>query len=131
MKRVRRERTAPEEVVAGMLREAGLRMRRNVRSLPGSPDFANNLRRLAIFVHGCFWHGHPSCALATVPKRNRAFWEAKLAANRKRDAAKVRALRTLGYEVLVLWQCKLRQQRTRSRIMSLGRRYPRADIAHQ
>ncbi len=68
---------------------------------------ANKSARWAIFVHGCFWHAHETCALATVPKTNTAFWTAKLAANRERDAMKVEALRNLGYKVIVVWQCEL------------------------
>ena len=104
--RVRQQRTAPEEVVARLLRAHGLHYRRNVRSLPGSPDFANRSRGWAIFVNGCFWHHHTGCARATVPKNNRAFWQEKFAANRRRDAAKIRGLRALGFRVLVIWECR-------------------------
>ncbi|WP_345787003.1 very short patch repair endonuclease [Gemmatimonas aurantiaca] len=107
MKRVRRSGTAPEEATAVILRELGIRMRRNVKGLPGTPDFANKHRKLVIFVHGCFWHGHRGCKLAKLPRRNREFWEAKLAANRTRDRAKVRALTKLGFTVVSLWQCEL------------------------
>ncbi len=106
MKRVKRERTAPEERVAVILRELGIRTRRNVRSLPGSPDFANKSRRFAIFVNGCFWHGHVGCRFATTPKSNRTFWLAKLDANRARDARKLRELRRHGFKVITLWECQ-------------------------
>ena len=105
--RVRRTKTSAEEEVARLLRAHGLHYRRNVRSLPGSPDFANRRRGWAIFVNGCFWHHHTACARATVPKNNRAFWEDKFAANRRRDAAKIRGLRALGFRVLVIWECEL------------------------
>lgn len=104
--RVRRSRTAPEEVVAALLRERGLAYRRDVRDLPGAPDFANRSRGWAIFVNGCFWHRHTGCRRATVPKNNRAFWTAKFAANRRRDAAAIRRLRALGFRVLVIWECR-------------------------
>ena len=105
--RVRRTKTAAEEEVARLLRARGLHYRRNVRGLPGSPDFANRTRGWAIFVNGCFWHHHRGCTRATVPKNNRAFWVEKFAANRKRDAAKIRRLRALGLRVLVIWECEL------------------------
>ena len=105
--RVRQKKTAPEEVVAKALRRLGLAYRRNVKGLPGSPDFANRKRGFAIFVDGCFWHHHTGCRRATVPKNNRAFWQAKFAANRARDAAAIRALRRLGFRVLVIWECEL------------------------
>lgn len=105
--RVRQTRTKPEEAVATRLRALGLAYRRNVRVLPGSPDFANRAKGWAIFVNGCFWHHHTACRRATIPTNNRAFWAAKLAANRKRDAAKIRALRALGFRVLVIWECEV------------------------
>lgn len=105
--RVRQTRTAPEEAVAAALRALGLAYRRNVKTLPGSPDFANARRRFAIFVNGCFWHRHTGCPRATLPKNNRAFWEAKFAANRARDARAVRALRRRGFRVLVVWECEV------------------------
>lgn len=88
------------------LRAIGIHYRRNVRGLPGSPDFANKRRRWAIFVMGCFWHQHRGCKRATVPKRNHAFWVAKFAQNRRRDAAKIRRLRALGFRVYLLWECR-------------------------
>jgi DNA mismatch endonuclease (patch repair protein) len=106
MKRVGRARTAPEELVALELRKLGIRYRRTPRDLPGSPDFANKARRWAIFVNGCYWHHHEGCARATIPTRNRAFWTAKFADNRKRDRAKIKELRTMGYDVLTLWECQ-------------------------
>jgi len=106
MKRVGRARTAPEELVALELRKLGVKYRRTPRDLPGSPDFANKARRWAIFVNGCYWHHHEGCARATIPTRNRAFWTAKFADNRKRDRAKVRELRTMGFQVLTVWECQ-------------------------
>jgi DNA mismatch endonuclease (patch repair protein) len=82
-----------------------------VRSLPGSPDLANKTRRWAIFVNGCFWHNHTGCKLATIPTRNAAFWGQKFAANRKRDAAKIRQLRRAGFKTIVVWQCQTRDRR--------------------
>lgn len=107
MRRVRQKRTGPEEALASMLKEFGVGYRRNVRSLPGSPDFANRKRGWAIFVMGCFWHHHTGCKRATIPKNNRDFWMAKFRANRKRDAAKLRQIRLLGLRPLVAWECAI------------------------
>jgi DNA mismatch endonuclease, patch repair protein len=104
--RVKQSRTRPEEIVAAILRRIGLSYRRNVRGLPGTPDFANRSRRFAIFVNGCFWHRHTGCRRATLPKNNRAFWLAKFTANRQRDAESIRALRRMGFRVLVIWECR-------------------------
>ncbi|WP_075306001.1 very short patch repair endonuclease [Hyalangium minutum] len=108
MKAVRRRDTKPELAVRRLLWEAGARFRLCARDLPGTPDIANKTARWAIFVNGCFWHGHRNCPLATLPKRNQGFWKTKLANNRARDARKARALRGLGYKVFVVWQCELR-----------------------
>jgi DNA mismatch endonuclease (patch repair protein) len=110
MQRVRRSGTPAEEQIATLCRKLGLAYRRNVRSLPGSPDLANKSLRWAVFVNGCFWHHHTGCANATVPKRNRAFWTAKLEGNRRRDAKKIRQLRSAGYRVLLLWACKIDEE---------------------
>ena len=117
MRRIGRARTAPEEKVAALLRAMKVGYRRNVRGLPGTPDFANRSRRWAIFVMGCYWHHHTNCAHATVPRRNREFWQTKFVANRKRDAAKIKALRARGMKVVVIWECQ-----TRNAVDSLTKR---------
>jgi DNA mismatch endonuclease (patch repair protein) len=120
MRRVRQKRTAAEQSVASALRQSGIRYRRNVRTLPGSPDFANKSRQWAIFVNGCFWHRHPGCARTTTPTRNRAFWLAKFSANVARDKVKTKSLRSLGYKVIVIWECQTRDvARLRRRVTSL------------
>jgi len=106
MQRVRQRRTKAEDLVAAALRRLGLHYRRNVKSLPGSPDFANRRRGWAIFVNGCFWHHHKGCPRGTMPKRNRSFWVEKFTANRQRDAAKIRLLRNAGLRVVLIWECE-------------------------
>lgn len=106
MKRVRRSGTHVEDCVATALHLYGLRYRRNVRTLPGSPDFANKSKRWAIFVNGCFWHNHKNCVRGTIPTRNRDFWTKKFGDNRLRDAAKIKALRKFGFHVAVIWECQ-------------------------
>jgi DNA mismatch endonuclease, patch repair protein len=107
MKRVRRSGTVPELLVRRTLFRLGARYRVGVKGLPGSPDIASRARLKAIFVHGCFWHGHRKCRLAKLPKRNREFWRKKLRDNRTRDMAKIHALEASGFDVLELWQCEL------------------------
>ena len=97
--------TAPERAVRAVLRDLGYGYRVNVTGLPGSPDLANRSRGWVIFVHGCFWHQHAGCPRATIPKRNREWWQAKLDRNRIRDQEKVLRLEQLGYDVLVVWEC--------------------------
>jgi DNA mismatch endonuclease (patch repair protein) len=110
MQRVRRKGTPAERTVARLCRAIGLAYRLNVRALPGTPDLANRRARWAIFVNGCFWHHHTNCRHATLPKHNSDFWREKLAANRRRDAAKIVALRRQGFRVLVVWQCETRDE---------------------
>jgi DNA mismatch endonuclease (patch repair protein) len=109
MKSIRRGGTKPELIVRQLFRSHGIFYRCNCRDLPGSPDLANRSKGWAVFVHGCFWHGHGGCAHATVPKRNRAFWLAKIEANRRRDEMKEHALRRAGLSVAVVWECEVNQ----------------------
>lgn len=116
MKAVRQRGTRPEMEVRRLLRDLGIHYRVSNKGLPGTPDLANRSRRWAIFVHGCFWHGHRNCAKTKggqngrVPKQNRAYWEEKIRNNRERDARKERELTSLGFRVLVVWECELRER---------------------
>lgn len=100
--------------MGALLWELGVRYRLNHPSLPGRPDFANRSRGWAVFVHGCFWHGHRDCRktkggkAGRVPKTNRAYWSEKIEANRERDRRKSRELADLGLRVLEVWECELR-----------------------
>jgi DNA mismatch endonuclease, patch repair protein len=109
MSRIRSAGTAPERVVRQLLSRSGVKYRMNVRDLPGKPDFANKSRRFAIFVHGCFWHSHENCALASDPKSNRSYWLPKLQRTKARDLAHVERLEQLGYHVLIIWECASRK----------------------
>ena len=109
MSRVKHARTAPEEKVGGLLRRLGIRYRRNVKSLPGQPDFVLKSAKSVVFVHGCFWHAHQGCNLGRRPKTNREFWEKKAIDNRRRDRRKSRELRKEGWHVVTVWQCQLRK----------------------
>ncbi len=106
---VKHTRTAPEEKVASLLRKLGIRYRRNVKSLPGQPDFVIKFAETVIFVHGCFWHAHQNCKLARRPKTNKAFWLKKAVDNRRRDLRVNRSLRNQGWHVITIWQCRLRK----------------------
>lgn len=116
MKLVRRHGTAPELVARSLITSIGIRYRLGNKELPGSPDIANRAGGWAVFVHGCFWHGHASCRAARLPRANAAFWAAKIADNVTRDKRKLRELRALGYRVAVLWECELKKSGSRQRI---------------
>jgi DNA mismatch endonuclease Vsr len=107
MKRVRRHGTTPELLVGKFLRSDGLFYRKNVKGLPGRPDFANQAKRWAVFVNGCFWHHHTACMRGRTPANNSEFWRTKFARNRARDARSIVQLRRAGFEVLLVWECEL------------------------
>ncbi len=106
MKAVRTKNTGPEMVVRRLLTDLGYRYRLHRKDLPGSPDIAFIGKKKAIFVHGCFWHGH-ECQKGRAPKSRLEYWGPKLEANRQRDARKSQELRALGWSVLTIWQCEL------------------------
>jgi DNA mismatch endonuclease (patch repair protein) len=108
MRRVKGRNTTPELVVRRALTKLGARYRLHRKDLPGSPDVVLAGRRLALFVHGCFWHGHDCARGARTPKQNRDYWTAKVARNRARDAANGAALASSGWRVETLWECELK-----------------------
>jgi DNA mismatch endonuclease, patch repair protein len=110
MARVRATNTAPERRVRSLLHRLGYRFRLHAADLPGKPDIILRPRRAAIFVHGCFWHGHDCPRGARVPKTNAAYWKAKIARNRARDAAAVAALEVAGWRCLTVWECALKDE---------------------
>lgn len=111
MRRVKAQDTKPERIVRTLLRElghAGYRLHR--KDLPGRPDVAFVGRRKAIFVHGCFWHGHDCKRGARQPKTNADYWRAKIARNMARDRDALAALEAQGWSALIVWECELRER---------------------
>lgn len=108
MARIRSADTKPELVLRKALHANGYRFRLHLRSLPGCPDMVMRKYRCAIFVHGCFWHGHEGCENFRIPKTRPEFWAAKIEANRDRDKGAVDALLSSGWRVLVVWECATR-----------------------
>lgn len=111
MSRVRGRNTGPELAVRSFLHGKGLRYRLHERELPGCPDLVFVEQRAVLFVHGCFWHGHPGCKRAKLPKTRRTFWKEKIAANVRRDSRARLALRKLGWRVIQIWSCQLRKEK--------------------
>jgi DNA mismatch endonuclease (patch repair protein) len=122
MARVRQKGTSAELAVRKIVRDQGHDVRVNSGSLPGSPDLFDPTRKLAIFVHGCFWHRHTGCRACTIPTRNAKFWLEKFEQNRSRDQRVVRQLRRLGYRILTVWEC---QVKTPAKLARLERRLDR------
>ena len=111
MRAVRGKDTAPEWRVRRLLHRNGYRYRVHRKDLPGKPDLAFASRRKAIFVHGCFWHGH-GCQIGQPPKSNLGYWLSKIDRTKARDADSVRRLRCLGWSVLTVWQCETENVQT-------------------
>jgi DNA mismatch endonuclease (patch repair protein) len=109
MSRVRSTNTGPERIVRSFLHRRGFRFSINKRGLPGTPDIVLTRYRTVVFVHACFFHGHAGCKRATVPTTHRVFWTRKIRRNKARDANAARALRRLGWRVVVVWECQARR----------------------
>lgn len=110
MARVNSKDTTPERTVRRVLTRLGARYRLHRRDLPGHPDIVLPGRRLAIFVHGCFWHSHDCARGSRVPKNNRDYWLAKVGRNVARDARAIAALEADGWRVEVVWECDLKDE---------------------
>jgi DNA mismatch endonuclease, patch repair protein len=108
MRRVKGRDTAPELMVRRALTRLGARYRLHRKDLPGNPDIVLPGRRLALLVHGCFWHGHDCARGARVPKQNRDYWVAKVGRNVARDEKSREALAALGWRVETIWECELK-----------------------
>lgn len=108
MSRIRGTNTAPERALRSALHRLGVRFRLHAKNLPGRPDIVLPKHHVVILVHGCFWHRHAGCPIATTPKSNTPFWLEKFARNVRRDARNARALRAAGWRVYTCWECRLK-----------------------
>ena len=99
--------TKPELLVRKWLWRNGYRYRLNVNGVPGKPDIVMRRYRTAIFVNGCFWHGHEGCKMFRMPQKNSDFWEKKINRNRERDRKNKKTLEDNGWQVIVIWECEL------------------------
>jgi len=106
MSRIGPRDTAPELAVRSMAHRMGFRFRVQKKGLPGRPDLVFARHRLAVFVHGCFWHRHDGCANATMPKTRPDFWQAKFRGNVERDRRNCAQLARLGWRTLIIWECE-------------------------
>lgn len=109
MSRIGSKNTAPELIVRSLLHSLGYRFRLHRKDLPGKPDIVLPGRRKAIFVHGCYWHGH-GCKIGKLPKSNLDYWKPKIERNKERDREKRLALENEGWSVLEIWQCETKDR---------------------
>lgn len=108
MGKIRGKNTKPELLTRSMLHRAGYRFSLHRKDLPGKPDIVLRKYKTVIFVHGCFWHRHKNCKIASTPKSNTEFWEAKFERNVSNDRKHKRTLKKLGWKVIVVWECELK-----------------------
>lgn len=117
MSRVKSKDTTPELVVRRVAHSLGLRFRLHRKGLPGTPDLVFPKMKVAMFVHGCFWHQHSGCKRARIPKSRRDYWAPKLQRNVARDRESKRKLRRLGWRPVVIWECQTRNPSTLRRLL--------------
>lgn len=110
MSRIRAKDTIPEMLVRKFLYANGFRYRIHDKKLAGKPDIVLQKYRTAILINGCFWHGHQNCKRASLPKTNEAFWSEKIRRNLERDKKNLLELRILGWRVITIWQCELKNK---------------------
>lgn len=108
MSHIKNKDTKPEMLVRQFLFAHGFRFRLYRKDLPGKPDIVLPKYKTAIFINGCFWHGHPGCKYATIPETNREFWIAKISGNVERDKITYATLDSMGWRVIEIWQCQLK-----------------------
>lgn len=108
MSRIRSENTSPEKIVRSMLHRMGYRFRLHRKDLPGKPDIVLPKYKTVIEVRGCFWHRHEGCKETTMPKTNQNFWLEKFRKNVERDRANERKLQELGWQVIIIWECEVK-----------------------
>lgn len=116
MASVKRQNTRPELVLRRALHSSGLRFRLHRANLPGTPDIVFVSARVAVFVHGCFWHRHEGCQKATSPSSRIQFWQEKFRRNVERDRSAQLALKSMGWRVVVVWECELRSDEAASQL---------------
>ncbi len=108
MSRIKARDTKPELFVRSLLHKLGFRFRLNYNKVPGKPDIAFPKEKKAIFINGCFWHGHKGCDRASCPRTNKTFWNNKIKINILRDKKVIKELNNIGWKVLTLWQCEIK-----------------------
>ena len=120
MSMIKGKNTKPEELVRKYLFSQGFRYRKNVRTLPGSPDIVLPKYKTVIFVNGCFWHGHKGCRYFVWPENNADFWREKITTNIQRDVRKIALLEQAGWRVRVIWECELKKGKAETVLANLA-----------
>ena len=119
MSHIKSKNTSLEVLVRKELFKRGYRYRINVKNLAGHPDIVLKKYKTAIFINGCFWHGHENCKKATIPQTNTEFWREKIQRNKERDEETIAILQNSGWNVIVVWECELAKKRFNDTIESV------------
>ena len=119
MSKIRSKNTKPENLVRKFLYDNGFRYRKNLKSLPSTPDIVIKKCRTVVLVNGCFWHGHENCKNFKMPKTRVEFWTEKIERNRKRDVESIEKLQRLGWDVVVIWECQLTPKKRKATLNAL------------
>ena len=119
MSRIKGKDTKPEVIVRQFLFSKGLRFRKNDKRYPGHPDVVLPKYNTVIFIHGCFWHLHENCRYAVMPSSNVEYWESKLSGNRSRDKKNQDILISMGWKVIVVWECQLKRDKKKQTLENL------------
>jgi len=120
MSRIRSTNTKPEELVRKFLFSKGFRYRKNDKRLPGKPDIVLKKYNTVIFVNGCFWHCHEGCPKYVFPKSNQDYWREKLDRNKKRDSDNINMLKSMGWNVITVWECELKKDKLSDTLEALA-----------
>jgi DNA mismatch endonuclease (patch repair protein) len=115
MSKISGKDTKPEILVRKFLFSKGFRYRVNDKQYPGSPDIVLPKYKTAIFIHGCFWHGHPGCKASRLPETRKEFWEKKINDTKLRDKRKIGELKKMGWNTIVIWQCEIKNTENRQK----------------
>ncbi len=110
MSKVSGKETKPEIFIRKFLFAQGFRYRKNDKRFPGKPDIVLPKYKTVIFVHGCFWHGHQNCRKSALPQTNYEFWKNKIQGNTERDKSNQKQLKKLGWKIIVVWQCRIKNR---------------------
>jgi len=117
MSRIRSKDTKPELIVRSLLHRMGYRFRLHRKDLPGKPDIVLPKYKTAIFIHGCFWHGHKNCKRGNIPKSNKEYWISKITKNIERDRKNILKLKKANWKVIKIWECEIERNISVDRII--------------
>jgi len=126
MSRIRGKDTKPEILVRKFLHSKGLRYRLHDKNIPGKPDLVLKKFNTVVFIHGCFWHGHENCKYFKLPETRKEWWKEKIEKNKERDLKNIKKLKEFGWNVIVIWECQLKENKNNT-LLSVLRKIKNAN----